>query len=419
MAVTSSTRGFRIAMDAHTRHFISTWAVTLGAIVALTVIFNVVVDPYRLLGWNLLEPAGGVDQRLFKAYEVMHAAPNALILGSSSVEIGIDAHHPAWPHSARPIYNLGIFGATPYLCYRYLQHVLSSRPLTLVVIGLDFEGFIDGFQKDAAIEPEVESRLTVNSDGSINPEQGWAYARDLLRSLSLSELVDSTATVADRVTDDSNFDVSGDFVFNRSELRELSTLGSMRTFLLEDVFTIQYFHRLSHAGVRIDAQVLLTLRDILHLCDSHGTHVILFINPVHADRLEIWDSEGLWTAFEDWKRQLTALTHEYSQAHVHSRISLWDFSGYHDYATETVVENRPLHEKFFDLSHYTWAVGDIIIRQILGQGGARPGTELTPENVEAHLATLRKQQQEYRIRQPLDVQRVRLLYKGLADTVVP
>jgi len=402
-------------MDAHTKYFISTWAVTLGAIVALAVIFNVVVDPYRLLGWNLLEPASGVDARLFKAYEVMHAAPNALILGSSSVELGIDANHPAWPHSDRPIYNLGIPAATLYLCYRYLQHVLFSRPLKLVVLGLDFESFTD-LQRNDSIEPEVESRLTVNRDGSINQEQGRAHARDLLRGISLTELIDSTATVVDGITDDPNFDASGDFVFNRSGLGELSSQGAMRTFFMLDVYIIQKAHRLSRAGVRVDPQVLLILRDILHLCDSHGTQVILFINPVHADLLEIWDSEGLWTAFEDWKRQITALTHEYSQAHVHSRISLWDFSGYHSYATEGVRRDSRLLEGYFDPYHYTRTVGDVIVRQIFGQSGPHLGTELTPKNIEAHLAFIREQQQEYRNRQPLDVQRARLLYEGIVSS---
>jgi len=406
-------------MDTRIRRFISIGAMTCGAIVFLVGMFNVIVDPYRLFGRNSLEPATRVNDRVFKSYEALRVAPNALLLGSSRVEEGLDARHPDWPMSVRPVYNLGLIGASPYLSYRYLQHVLSHRPLKLVVMGLDFGFFLDSFKEPTPIEPDDEPRLTVKPDGSANPEQGRAYVRDVLRSLSLKALVDSTATIARGISDDPGYDANGDLLFNGVALRERAAQGAIRTFPLNDLWFIRLLRAPGNSGGHIDPRVMLTLRDILQLCDSHGTRVIFFINPVHADLLEILASTGLWPTFEDWKRQLTALTHEYSRAHTRSRISLWDFSGYHDYATEAVSWNHQLLKGFVDPSHYNWVVGDVIIRQIFGQQGARMGTELTPQTVETYLATIRKQQQEYRDRQPLDVQRVHLLYKGLVDTIAP
>ena len=401
-------------MDTDARHFISTWAVTCGAIVVLVGTFNIMVDPYRMLGWNSLKPAAIGNERLLKAYEAVHVTPNSLLLGSSRIDFGLNARHPTWPTPLRPVYNLGMLGAGPYLSYRYLQHVLSGRPVKLIVMGLDFDSFLALPGDVTSVEPEVDSRLKVRSDGSSNSPRAYAFARDILRSLSLDELVDSVTTVAANVNDDSSDYVSGSWVFNRRGLREISARGATLTFavddLLESAAIIQNF---PHVGARLDPRVMRELSDILNLCDSRGTRVILFINPVHADLLEIWDSAGLWPRFEDWKRQLTALTHEYSQAHVRSQISLWDFSGYHSYATEAVRSTSRQLDGYFDPSHYTWAVGDIIIRQILGQSVARLGTELTPWNVESHLASLRQEQQEYHTRQPLDVERVRILYKGL------
>jgi hypothetical protein len=395
--------------------FISTWAVTCGAILTLVGVFNTVVDPNRVLGWNSLRPAADSDREL-KAYEVMHAAPRTLILGGSRVELGISARHPAWPGPLRPVYNMGMGGATEYPRHRYLQHVLAGRTLELLVMGLDFDSFLDSAQSDASMKPEEESRLTVKRDGSANLEQHGAYVRDLLHSLSLGELKDSVGTVVANLRNDSGGYVSGDVLWSRDDLRKLSAIGALSVFAVSDLYQIKYINNVPHyADTRLD-KVMIELRDMLNLCVSHGTQVILIINPVHADLLEIWDSAGLWPAFEDWKRQLTALTYEYSQAHTHSRISLWDFSGYHSYATEAVEPDSRLLKGYFDPSHYTWAVGDGIIQQLFGQGGTGFGIELTPGNIEGHLAVLREERRQYRSRQPVGVERVRLLYSGVFAT---
>src|SRR5581483_8624173 len=202
MVSNSFTPDFRVIMDAHTKPFLSTWAVTCGAIVALVGIFNVIVDPYRMLGWNSLKSAAE-DDRLLKAYDVVRAAPKTVLIGGSRVELGIDAGYSAWPTRLRPVYNLGMAGASEDLRFRYLQHVLAGRPIELLVMGLDFDGFLDFSNEVVPIEPAVESRLTVNSDGSTNPEKQRAFLRDLLRSLSLVELGDSVATVLANFTNDS------------------------------------------------------------------------------------------------------------------------------------------------------------------------------------------------------------------------
>ena len=65
-----------------------------------------------------------------------------MILGTSMVDVGLDALDPGWPAAVRPVYNLGLAGVDLNDCYHYLQYVLRFRRIDLVVIGLDFDQFL-------------------------------------------------------------------------------------------------------------------------------------------------------------------------------------------------------------------------------------------------------------------------------------
>jgi hypothetical protein len=89
---------------------------------------------------------------------------------------------------------------------------------------------------------------------------------------------------------------------------------------------------------------------------------------------------------------------------------LWDFSDYDSYSTEIVSQDGPVLHWFSEPRHYTRALGDAIVRRILGAGDARFGALLTPENIEAHLADIRERRRLYHEQHPADVRRVANLY---------
>src|SRR5690349_12686518 len=129
-------------MIADARHFNRSWLVMCLLLSVVVASANAVIDPYlvfkmpRVSGFNDKKSSIETKERLIKAYEVIRAAPNGLILGTSRVALGLDAEHPSWPAKARPVYNLGLAGADPFTSYRYLQHVLAHRFVTTVVLGL-------------------------------------------------------------------------------------------------------------------------------------------------------------------------------------------------------------------------------------------------------------------------------------------
>ena len=396
-------------MNKESQGFLRT-GLLVGIVLTLVAgVFNVIMDPYlvigapRVAGFNARKPAVDTQERMMKAYEVLAATPKTLILGASQVDFGLDAKDPAWPAQDRPVYNLGVGGGSPYISYRYLQHVMSRRHLTLVVLGLDFDYFLGLGEANGPAEQEFGFHLAVARDGSPNADQSWQQLRDLFHAtLSLDALTDSAATLAANFNGESSETDGKNY---NALLRYIAVVGSYPVIAEVDLGLLRF----PWDKQRIPL-VMADVRAILDLCESHETPLILVINPSYADKLEILDLLGYWRAFEDWKREIVALTSKYPSVSGRSRIHLWDFTGYDVYSTETVSLNRHVLHWFVDDFHYTKALGDVIVGRIFGSGDPHFGVLLSAENIDLHLAEIREQQRQYREHRPADTRRVRDLY---------
>lgn len=406
-------------MDKQSQRFLRVWVFACIVTAAVVAVFDVIIDPYllfnvpRIPGFNARKPAVETQERLIKAYDVLRAMPNTLILGSSRAAVGLDAQNPAWPEHERSVYNLGLSGGGPYITYRYLQHVISQRHVALVVLGLDFEFFLSVHAQHPT-NPDFEARLAVTSDGSTNAKQNSQRIRDLLHgTLSFDALSDSAATLAANFNGESSNLTAGNLDWNDFRHRT-AVMGSYPLIAMWNLLSMRYYR-----GAQLNQFAMADVQAILDLCESHGTRVILFISPSHADQLEILDLLGLWQPFEDWKRDLVTLTAKYHGTNDRSRSVLWDFSGYDFYSTEIMPVDRHALHWWWDSVHYTRALGDAILRRILGIGDTRFGVLLSPESIEPHLAVIREQQRLYREHHHADVQRVRDLYNSLSRLASP
>jgi hypothetical protein len=406
-------------MDTDARRFLWTWVLTCLGFSAAFVFFNVAMDPYllfempRISGLNARKPAVLTEQRLMKAYDAVRAVPKTLLLGNSRVDVGLDTRHPTWPAEDRPAYNLGLGGGTLYISYRYLQHVLSERHPDLVVLDLDFEYFLTTPEASSVTDSEFESRLAVTRDGRPNGRRAQRRRDDFVRAvLSLDALIDSFTTLAGNITGESTDIAAGNWESN--DRRFTSVWGSYAFLEAVDLVTLRSWY-----GQRRNDFAIADLRAILDLCRSKNIRVILFIDPVHADELEILDRLGYWSEFEAWKRELVSLTEQYHGADGLGRIVLWDFSGYYPYCSESPIGGRRGLRWFSESRHYTKALGDAIARRILGAGDARFGEQLTADSLEQHLASIREQRRLYREHHQADAQRVRDLYDAIYATQSP
>jgi len=409
-------------MSADAGHFIRSWVITCALIAAIIAAAAAAVDPYllfnmpRVKGFNDKKPSVETQERLMKAYEVIRAAPNGLILGTSRVALGLDTAHASWPARARPVYNLGVAGADPLTSYRYLQHVLAHRDLTVVVLGLDFEYFLVGKKRDLSAPLAFESYLTVDRDGRPDPNRRWYHLRDLAEAtLSLEALGDSIATVAASARGETlDMSPSG----NLSEAgfrRETEELGSAPLFAQRNLYNMRTYRGRTFAqnsAGQADAPALADLRAIVELCRARGIQLELFAQPMHADLLETLDLLGAWPAYESWKRELVEIGR--SDARGGGRtVRVWDFGGYDQFSTEGLPAgaDRRVHLRWFwEPSHYSKALGNIVLTRIFGGPDTSYGVVLTAETIEPRLAAIRERRKAYRESHPDDVSRMRAIY---------
>jgi hypothetical protein len=392
-------------------------AIAAVALVAVLVLLNLIADPYlifdtpRMDGLNARKPAVSTQQLMMKAEDVLRSRPKTVLLGSSRVDIGLDASSAEWLQRDKPVYNLAMPGGDPYTAYRYLQHLIGSSPPSLVLLGLDFEYFLKApdSRRRTLMDATAEARLTTDRENRINPGRLCQRARDAYRAaVSLRAVLDSMTTIHANVRGKSADMVAGHWRFNTGEYLSFSGNANV-VFGAMNVLTLR-----TAKGASMDQARFKEVQYILDACRQHRIKVILLINPVHADDLEVIDLLGYWRLFEDWKRDLLRIAGKYSGTGG-APIPLWDFTGFSAYTTEAPDLKTLTSGWFFDSVHYTPALGDVVIRTISGNGEAGFGVLLTSANIEDHIASIRSQRDFYRRTHPYALRRLRYLQASIEE----
>lgn len=117
--------------------------------------FVVAIDPYYLFGapgwrgFNLVRPAYEPYAVAVKPYQMWRIRPQAVVLGASSPEVGIDPRHPGW--GTAKVFNFSIPSATSYVSTLAFLHAqkLGARQ---VIASLDFFAFNINFPLGAQFD---------------------------------------------------------------------------------------------------------------------------------------------------------------------------------------------------------------------------------------------------------------------------
>lgn len=399
-------------MKTQSGRFLIYWFLTFTTLALAVGAINVLVDPYHVFrmplikGFNANKGQGTGQVWLYKAYEANHVEAKTILLGSSRVEAGLDSYSSAWPADKQPVYNLGIAGASPYAQFRYLQHWMSNHTPETVVVGVDFEFFLDVLESQHGAAGNFEARLALNSDGTPNTSARRQHILDLAQfTLSYDSLSDSAATVVGNLEGDLSDTAGGNYP-EKELIEERRKAGSLPFMEWYDVINVRRYH----GGLNTFA--MADLRAILDLCESRGTRAILYIHPMPADTLEVIDLLGNWPVFEEWKRELLRLASQYPHRDKGNKVILWDFSDYDAYSTEPVLPDHRVLQWFWESWHYRKALGDLIIERVFDASHVPFGTVLTEENIESHLGEIRARNREYRVNHKADFDRVRATYSA-------
>jgi len=393
---------------------------TIGFL-AVVLAVNVVIDPYtifgmpRIEGLNARKPYAGDRGRVAKVYQVMAQKPNGLIIGNSRPEIGLDPHNACWPDAARPVYNLGIPGLGPYSQVRYAQHAMASRSPKLVMIGADFPDYLTNATSSnrAAWWPDRHAEplpLLVNADNERRPGFVLDRLKDYLASsLSLDTFYHSIMTILAQGSPES--ETRTPLGMNDGPAIYIPIVRNEGASVLFAQKNREMMARLSKPGLKVFAPgtrwspELEALEHLLDLADENGSRTIIVINPLHVDYLLTIDVNGLWPAFQDWKRALAELAARHD-------VELWDFAVVDEHSTQPVSSLKPKGESltwFWEPAHYKKELGDLMLDNIFrgscdaAAGSPAYGTRLTPGMMDDYLRRNEERMTRYKAEHPQEV----------------
>lgn len=380
------------------RRYLVFLALFAALLIALVAAFNAVADPYgihRLVvrpGFNLVKPGQQNHLRMEKAYVVRELRPRALILGSSRAENALRPDHPIF--AAQPCYNLALSGASLREIHAYLRHAQFFAPVKEAVVGLDF--FMAHAWYPSAPDFD-EARLCT-----------WFYPKDYTDTLLTLDAVNASILTLQSQKTATNF-LFPNGMQNPDFRASTAPLPPQRALCqrIEGIFLEHTWHPKGKKDFAWSKPgetrtFFDELREMLEFARAHGIRLALYISPSHARIDQTLCEEGLWDFCEEWKRRIAGQCAEFG-------VPLWDFSGAFGFNTEPIPPaTAPAGTMHWwaETSHFTPALGDVILSRLNGAAAPDFGEKITPENIDAHLARIREARDSYARTHPDDVAEV-------------
>ncbi|MGF1481785.1 MAG: hypothetical protein ACFB4I_20270 [Cyanophyceae cyanobacterium] len=355
--------------------------------VAIVAFLNWTIDPLDIFKtpnyWQLNheKPRKDNNDRLFKAVDVIRLQPEIIIGGSSRTKQGINPDY--LPIGSEKAYNLAIDGPNFYEISRYIEHAIHNQPdLKQIILGLDFFMFNKNLQNQPTFENSRLEKKQMSVEDLVNSLFSIDVLNYSLETIKASR--NSPKTIEEEYGDNGfmpnrNFD-NGETVWRFEQ-------------------SIKLYFKL-HSNYQFSQSYWNDFKQIVQLCQENDIDLKVFISPAHATQWESIDATGKWSIFEQWKREIVQLT------------PVWDFSGYHSISTEKITERM---KYYADNSHYGEQVGNLIINRIFNHNlesvPADFGILVTSQNIESHLANIRRQKETWRTNNPEEMRLVEQLRK--------
>jgi hypothetical protein len=401
MTQTKTTRP-RAGYERLSRGYLAAFACTLLGCLSVVAAINLLVDPYqayRLIespSLNAVKPTS--RNRITKAEMARHENAEAIILGSSRAQVGMDPGAPEWG-GLRTI-NLGLDGSTQYETWSAFRLASERGTLRTVVYLVDLFAFDD-------------VRIPYSQDFSksrFNPDlPAWEYHLENLigwdaTNYSFNSLGAWMGVSHRRLAAQRGFGAP-------EQLVALGFRPAMRLQLARDA------PARGKARFRLSAAAMDSFRRIVRICRERDIRLFLGIPPIHAVSLELMRADGTWSDFEDWKRALAkVVAEENARAPQKEPVVLWDFTAYSGPCAEEIPPMgaaNPHMRYHYDQGHFTPLFGELILRRMFGGPKANDadlsgvGVVLTPDTIDACFAQVRAERESYVRSHPAEVAEVR------------
>jgi hypothetical protein len=435
------------------RRFLRGFIVSLGLAFTLTILTNLIIDPFgrfdfiTVSGLNALRPQAGNHSRLSKLAIVCRDKPEAVVIGTSRIALGIDPLHPGWGTAAGHVYNLGMPGMGLQEAALTLQHAVNaSGQLRLAVVGLDFLMFNANRE---ALAPKTENVTFDRQRFVASPSDSCvgSFVHDLDWWLGFKGLSQSVATIWRQMPETQQQDPKNAVIWlsltrrdglmdNAPVFESRARLGGYRA-LFGDGAQERYYASVvwlpppdrSYCFSRNGLNTFEVFRQMIRFARRADIDLRLFLDPIHA-RLQLALQEaGLLSTYEQWKRRLVQIVAEEARESGDPAIPLWDFSSFNEVTTEPVPPPGDVKTSvkwFWEPAHYKKDAGNLILDRILDYAPrsveefpADFGILLTPENIDHFLANDREKGIEYRRRESDDAILVRNVVNAVMRQIEP
>jgi hypothetical protein len=369
-------------------HFLAFYFCPLLLALALVAGFNAFVDPYRHFGPNprMDEHRGASNTRTYKGELLAERGTRVAILGHSIAEIGLDPKHPAFRD--RPAVNGAIMGGNLYEVENTVRVALQNPDLEeiLLVTTQDQWGSAHNARHDFAksrldparrlMEHRLEALFGLSSlQSAVNDFRRWQNDQTTIFHADGFRTMVDPAMVAKG---------SRHMFWFRAQQQLRGRKGSQGT---PDPERVEMFRRM------------------VRMCLDRDVRLTVAFPPQHAVSLETIFLREQFASFVGIRREALRVLEE-EGADRRDMWSLWDFSGYHEYALEPVPpegQKNPLMKWFWESDHIRKELGDLILDRIYGNAEGF-GLKLTPDNIDAHLACIRAGHLTYVAKNPGEVE---------------
>jgi hypothetical protein len=196
-------------------------------------------------------------------------------------------------------------------------------------------------------------------------------------------------------------------------------LRSMRGYIFHILAAPSYDFKLS-----TDQSVpMQRLADFIREQHRQGTRLVMFFSPAHAWQWELVDTLGLWSDWEQWKREVVRVNESSENLHGQRPFALWDFAGYRGVALEEVPKDYKAAgglPHYWDASHFKRRLGTKMLDQMLASEAIDDafGWILNSANVDASIARNRSDRALWRERSSQDLQDIRSTVACFAPNAV-
>lgn len=381
---------------------LSTWTGCL----ALVIGFTVAIDPYwlfnspRVKGLNVYKPAVGLTSLTLKPLHLKWDRPENLIIGSSSIEMGINPDYVPWD-SGRG-YNIAYGGGTLVMSLETLETAITLRAPSQILLGLDFVRFHGD-------RPEFQTDQ--NDWKPVSRKTWFGNSQWLIDELSVTLSADAVAASIDTIHRQQEQDSASVQPINQILRNGMRDPDYMRTMVepftsqdrlfreaLKDRMKAGWFPEPCRTWRFRDASGREPGFEIYHrmlaLAYKNRIRAVLVVPPIHATMLVALLDTGIYPDYEEWKRRLVRINAAEADAHGRVAFPMYDFGVAAPETAEDIPEDsRDWTETFFDPEHVHASVGDKMIdtmyRAKAPNTAGNWGARLTDANLEEHLTASR------------------------------